>query len=81
MGVQIEGENDNAKLRYKAWLVVKDFNQWKGVGFDDIFSLIVKMSSIQAVLSIASSLDLEIEKLNVKATFLLKNLQKEIYME
>ena len=78
---RLKQKDDNAELRYKVRLVVKDFNQWKGVGFDDIFSPIVKMSSIRAVLRIASSLDLEIEKLNVKATFLHGNLQKEIYME
>ena len=33
----------------------------KGIDFDDIFSPIVKMSSIRVVLGLLASLDLEIE--------------------
>lgn len=47
--------------RYKAKLVVKGFSQKKGIDFEEIFSLIVKMSSIVYVMSLASNLDLEIE--------------------
>ncbi|PKI31536.1 hypothetical protein CRG98_048071 [Punica granatum] len=36
----------NSRPQYKARLVVKDFNQKKGVDFEDIFSPVVKMSSI-----------------------------------
>jgi len=41
----------------------------------------VKMSSIQVVLGLAASLDLEIEQLNVKTTFLNGDLEKEMYMK
>ena len=39
------------------------------------------MTSIQTVLSIAASMDLEIEQLDVKTTFLHGQLDEEIYME
>ena len=60
--------------RYKSRIVVKGFQQKKGVDFDEIFAPIVKMTSIGTVLSIAPSMDLKVEQLDVKTTFLHGNL-------
>ena len=46
-----------------------------------IFSLVVKFVSIRIVLALVSLLDLELEKLDVKPTFLHGYLDEEIYME
>jgi len=73
-----EGEK---QVKYKARLVVKGFEQKKGVDFDDIFSPVVKMSSIRVILGLAASLDLEVEQLDVKTAFLHGDLEEEIYME
>ena len=56
--------------RYKTRIVVKGFQRKKGVDFDEIFAPVVKMTSIRMVLSIAASMDLEVEQLDVKTTFL-----------
>ena len=53
----------------------------KGIDFEEIFSLMVKMSSFRVFLGIAASLDLEIKQLDIKTTFLRGNLKEEIYME
>ena len=74
-------KNDGKNLRYKARLVVKGFGQRKGVDFDEIFSPVVKMSSIRVVLGMAASLNLEVEQLDVKTAFLHGDLEEEIYME
>jgi Reverse transcriptase (RNA-dependent DNA polymerase) len=52
-----------------------------GVNFDEVFSSVVKMSSILVVLDLAASLDLENEQLYVKAAFLHGDLENELYME
>ena len=39
-------EEDGGKKRYKARLVLNGFAQKKGIDFDEIFSPIVKMTSI-----------------------------------
>ena len=41
----------------------------------------VKMSLIRVVLGIVATLDLEIEQLDVKTTFLHGDLEEEIYMD
>ena len=49
--------------------------------FDEIFAPVVKMTSIRTVLSIAASMNLEVEQLDVKTTFLHGDLEEEIYMQ
>ena len=61
--------------------MLKGFQQKKGVDFDEIFTPVVKMSSIQIVLSQVASMNLEIEQVDVKTAFLHGELEEEIYME
>ena len=74
-------KNDGKNLRDKARRVVTGFGQKKGIEFDEIFSPVVKMSSIRVVLGMAESMNLEIEQLDVKTAFLHGDLEEEIYME
>ena len=75
---RVKHESNSTSLRYKARLVVKGYSQRKGVHFNEIFSPMVKMSSIRTVLSLASTLDLEVEQIDVKTTFLHGDLEEEI---
>ncbi|GKV32108.1 hypothetical protein SLEP1_g40737 [Rubroshorea leprosula] len=68
-------------VRYKARLVVKGFSQKKGIDFDEIFSPVMKMSSIRVVLGLAASMNLELEQLDVKTAFLHGDLHEEICMD
>jgi hypothetical protein len=74
-------EEDGGKNRYKARLVVKGFAQKKGKYFDEIFSSVVKMTSIRTILSLVAVEDLHLEHLDVKTTFLHGDLKEEIYMQ
>jgi acyl-CoA reductase-like NAD-dependent aldehyde dehydrogenase len=47
-------EEDGGKTRYKARLVVKGVSQKKDIDFDEIFSPIVKMTSIRTILSLVA---------------------------
>ena len=62
-------------------MVVKWFNQKKGVDFEEMFSPVVKVPSIRVVLGLAARLDLEIEQLDAKKAFLHGDQEEEIYME
>ena len=75
------GLEDGGEKRYKARLVVKGFAQKKGIDFDEIFSPLVKMTSIRTILSLLELADFHFEQLDVKKTFLHGDLKEEIYMQ
>ncbi|KAK2457000.1 hypothetical protein QL285_004317 [Trifolium repens] len=78
---KLKSEENSLNPRYKARIVVKGCHQKKGIDFEEIFSPVVKMTSIRAILGLAAKLDLEIEQLDVKTAFLHGDLEEEIYME
>jgi hypothetical protein len=74
-------EEDRGNKRYNPILVVKGFAQKKGIDFDEIFSTVVKMTSIRTILSLVAIEDLHLEQLDVKTIFLHADLEEEIYMQ
>jgi hypothetical protein len=74
-------EEDGGKKLYKDRLVVKGFAQKKGIDFDEIFSPVVKMTSIGTILSLVATKYLHLEQLDVKTTFLREDLEEDIYMQ
>ncbi|CAA0828934.1 cysteine-rich RLK (RECEPTOR-like protein kinase) 8, partial [Striga hermonthica] len=67
--------------KHKARLVVKGFQQKKGINFDEIFAPVVKMTSNQVILGLATSMNLELEQIDVKTALLCGDLKAEIYMQ
>ena len=61
--------------------MVKGLEQKEGIDFIEIFFSVMKMTSIRVVLAMAAWMDLEIEQLDVKTTFLHGELEEEIYMK
>jgi hypothetical protein len=73
-------EEDGGKKQRNARLVVKGFAQNKSIIFDEIFSPVVKMTSIRTISSLVVVEDLHLEYLDVKTTFLHGDLEEQIYM-
>ena len=69
MGLQVEG---------RRW---RKEEVQGGIDFNEIFSPIVKMTSIRTILSLVAVEDLHLEQLDVKASFLHGYLEEEIYMQ
>lgn len=77
---KIKQEVDGSK-RYKARLVMKGFQQKEGIYFDEIFSPVVKHTTIRVVLGLVEAEGLYLEQLDVKTAFLHGDLKEVIYME
>ena len=72
---------DGKVERYKVRLAAKRYSQMESIDYHEIFPSVVKLVSIHIVLAIVALLDLELEQLDVKTTFLHGDLDDEIYME
>ncbi|GAA0142464.1 transmembrane signal receptor [Lithospermum erythrorhizon] len=67
-------------IKYKARVVARGFSQKEGVNYNEIFSSVVRHTSIRVLLAIVAHQDLELKQLDVKTTFLHGELEEEIYM-
>ena len=65
--------------KFKARLVAKGYSQVEGVDFGDIFSLVEKLTSIRVLIYLDTTLDIEINQMDVKIEFLHWDLEEEIY--
>jgi Reverse transcriptase (RNA-dependent DNA polymerase) len=74
----VKSKDQEAKPRYKTRLVMKGFDQKKGVDFEKKNSPVVKISSSPVVLGLAASLDLKIKQLDVKIVFLYSDLEERL---
>ncbi|GJY40067.1 retrovirus-related pol polyprotein from transposon TNT 1-94 [Tanacetum coccineum] len=77
---KIKRNGDDQVERYRVRLVVKGYAQKEGIDFNEIFSLVVRMTTIRVVLAMCATYDLHLEQLDVKTAFLHGNLEEEIYM-
>ena len=75
-----EGSPGVESARYKARLVAKGFSQRAGIDFNEVFSPVVRHSSIRVLLAMVALFDLELEQLDVKTAFLHGELEEQIYM-
>ena len=76
-----EGPSEQGGIRFKVRLVAKEYSQKEGIDFSEVFSPIVRHTSIRVLLSIVAAQDLELEQMDVKMAFLHGHLEERIYME
>ena len=61
--------------------MVKGYSQRKGIDYAEIFSLVLKLTSIRILLSVVALENLHLQQMDVKTMFLHGDLDKEIYMQ
>ena len=62
-------------------MVAKGFKQQHGVAFDEIFSPVVKMTTLRTVLGLVAIEDMELVQMDVKTAFLHGDLEEDVYMK
>ena len=67
--------------QYKERLVARGYAQKEGIDYNEIFSPVVKYTSIWILLAIVAQFDLELEQMDVKTSFLYGELEEMIYMK
>jgi hypothetical protein len=71
---------DGTIVKYKAGLVAKGYTQKVGKDFFDTYSPVATLTTIHVLLSLAASHGLLIHQMDVKTTFLNREMEEEIYM-
>ena len=66
--------------KYKARLVIRGFNQKKGVDYFDTYSPVTKIATIRTLIVLVSIHSLVVHQMDVKTAFLNGDLEEEIYM-
>ena len=61
--------------RYKARLVAKGFTQKEGIDYTETFSPVSKKDSLHIILALVAHFDLELQQIDVKTTFLNRELK------
>ena len=61
-------------------LVAKGYAQREGIDYNEVFSPVVKHSSIHILLALVAQYELDLDQLDAKTAFLHGDLYEEIYM-
>jgi len=77
---QKKGSLDGDIVCYKTKLVAIGYVQQEGIDYNEVFSRIVKHSSIRILLTLVAQYELELDQFDVKIAFLHIDLKKKIYM-
>ncbi|MCO5610248.1 hypothetical protein L7F22_064484 [Adiantum nelumboides] len=59
----------------------KGYAQTKGIDFQEVFSPVVKMTTLHALFAIVAVLDLELDRMDVHTAFLHGDVEEELYMK
>jgi uncharacterized membrane protein YgcG len=76
----IKMKSDGTVERYKARLVIKGYEQIAGIHYNETHAPVVHMEALRTVLSIAGTLDWNVEHCDIVNAFLHGEIQEELYV-
>lgn len=72
---------DGSVDKYKARLVARGFTQREGIDYEETFAPVLKFSTLRILIALATSLNLQMEQMDVVTAFLNGVLDEVIYMK
>ena len=72
--------HDGSIDKYKARLVIRGFNQKRGIDYFDTYSPMTKIATIRTLVALALIHSIVVHQMDVKTAFLNGDLEEEIYM-
>ena len=78
---KVKHGEDGSVDRFKARLVAQGYSQSQGVDYQEIFSPVVRYTSIRSLLAVTNICDWEIHQMDVQTAFPQGELDEEIYMK
>jgi hypothetical protein len=67
--------------KFKVQLVTQGFQKMEGIDFDKTFALVMKWGTIWSIVALVANSNWQTFHLNVKITFLNRNLCEEVFMQ
>jgi hypothetical protein len=77
---KVKRDENGCVQRYKARLVAQGYTQAEGVDYSEVFSPVIRNTTIRSLLALSNAKNWEVHQMDVKTAFLQGNLEEEIYM-
>jgi hypothetical protein len=78
---KIKHTTDRSIEKHKEIFVARGFSQVEGIDYEETFSPIARYTSIQMIISLATSMGWRLHQMDVKTTFLNGEIEEDIYIE
>ena len=77
---KVKRDENGDVQRYKARLVAQGYSQTEGVDYNEVFSPVVRNTTIRSLLALSNAKDWEVHQMDVRTALLQGNLEEEVYM-
>jgi hypothetical protein len=78
---KVKHNADGFVSMYKARLVTKGYAQTYGIDYEETYSPVAKMTTIRAIIAMATTKGWSLHQMDVKNFFFHEDLQEKVYME